>query len=293
MRTDLQPPSRTRRGFARTWLVWVALTGISVGMARCPANGQTLSDESLKRIDFDQKLQQQVSTGLQFRDETGKVVKLGDYLGKRPAILVLGYYGCPMLCTLVLNGLVESLQDVRLNPGKDFEIINVSIDPRETPALAAAKKRAYLKRYRRAGAEQGWHFLTGEEAAIRQLADEAGFRYAYDTTAKQYAHPSGLVILTPEGKVSRYFSGVSYSNKEMNSALVAATANKIGSPIQQFFLLCFHYNPVTGKYGPLIMTMVRVGGVLTVVLLGATIVRLSRREPARQDPPVRVRNKAT
>ncbi|MDB6111507.1 MAG: uncharacterized protein JWR69_3257 [Pedosphaera sp.] len=262
-------------------------------MAPGVTNAQSLSDESLKRIDFDQKLQQQVSTALQFRDETGKTVKLGDYLGKRPAILVLGYYGCPMLCTLVINGLVESLQDVRLNPGKNFEIINLSIDPHEQPALAAAKKKAYLKRYARAGAEQGWHFLTGDEPAIRQLADQVGFRYAYDATVKQYAHPSGLVILTPEGKVSRYFSGVSYSNKEMNEALVAASASKIGSPIQQFFLLCFHYNPITGKYGALVMIMVRTAGVLTLVFLGATIVRLSRREATRQNPPVSVQNKAS
>jgi protein SCO1/2 len=277
---------------ARTLFFWVALAGVSLAMATFMANAQSLSDEALSRIDFDQKLQQPVAPDLKFRDETGKSVKLGDFMGKRPVILVLGYYGCPMLCTLVLNGLVESLQDIRLNPGKDFEVINVSINPQETPTLAAAKKKTYLKLYRRVGAEQGWHFLTGDEPAIRQLADQVGFRYAYDARAKQYAHPSGLVILTPQGKVSRYFSGVSYSNKEMSGALIEASANKIGSPIQQFFLLCFHYNPITGKYGALIMTTVRVAGGLTVVLLGASIVRLSRREPTRQNPQAGVQKEA-
>jgi protein SCO1 len=245
------------------------------------ARAQVISEEALKKIKFDQKLGAQVSPNLQFRDENGKLVRLGDYLGKKPVILVLGYYGCPMLCTFVLNGMIGSLQDIKWEIGNQFEVINVSIDPHETPALAAAKKRAYVRRYGRHDATQGWHFLTGEEPAIQRLAAEVGFGYAYDARIKQYAHPSGLVILTSEGKVSHYLSGVMYSTKELNEALLDASAHKVGSPIQQLFLLCFHYTPITGKYGALIMYGVRATGILTLLLLGRLIVVSIRRETPR------------
>lgn len=242
------------------------------------ARAQTVSEEVLKKIKFDQKLGAQVSPNLQFRDENGKLVRLGDYLGKKPVILVLGYYGCPMLCTFVLNGMIGSLQDIKWEIGNQFEVINISIDPHETPALAAAKKNARVRRYGRHDASAGWHFLTGEEPAIRRLTDEVGFGYAYDAQIKQYAHPSGLIILTPQGQVSHYLSGVMYSTKELNEALLAASAHKVGSPIQQLFLLCFHYTPITGKYGALIMYGVRTTGILTLLLLGRLIVVSIRRE---------------
>ena len=239
-----------------------------------------LSDDALVQIKFDQKPDNQVSPDLEFRDENGKSVRLGDYFGQRPVILVLGYYECPMLCSLVLNGAIEAMQDLKLDAGKDFEVVNVSIDPRETPALATAKKRIYIKRYGRPGAAEGWHFLTGDDAAIRKLADEVGFRYEYDSRAKEFAHPSGLVILTPDGKVSHYVFGVTYSPAELDTALRDAGAKKIGSTIEQFVLLCFHYSPLTGKYGNLIMTVVRVSGMATVGALGFVVFWRGRKREA-------------
>src|SRR5207302_151037 len=182
-------------------------------------------------------------------------------------VLVLGYYQCPMLCTLVLNGLVESAADMKWSIGREFEVVDVSIDPNESPAMAAAKKRSYLKRYGRPVAAGGWHFLTGNEGTVRRLAGEVGFRYAYDPASKQYAHPSGLVILTPEGKVSTYLFGVTYAPKDLFASLQAASSNKTGSPIQQLILLCFHYNPFTGKYICLIIVVLRVFSVVKLLVV--------------------------
>ncbi|HWI58283.1 MAG TPA: SCO family protein, partial [Bacillota bacterium] len=201
---------------------------VSFLLVFCPP-AQALSDTTLAGISFEQKLNTQVSLDLPFRDEAGNPVRLGNYFGHKPVILVLGYYECPMLCSLVLNGMVESLEDLKWSIGNQFEVVNISINPRESPALAAAKKRNYLKRYGRAGAEPGWHFLTGEEPAIQRLADEVGFQYAYDAASRQYAHPSGLIILTPEGKVARYFFGVTFASSEVYAALKAASGNQIGS----------------------------------------------------------------
>lgn len=263
---------------ARIWkLSSLILCLLSCDEARLLAV-QTVSDETLKNIQFDQKLGAQISLDNQFRDESGKLVRLNDYFGKKPVILVLGYYGCPMLCTFVLNGLIGSLQDIKWEIGNQFEVINVSIDPTETPTLAAAKKKTYVKRYGRHDASQGWHFLTGDEPAIRRLAGEVGFNYLYDPATKQYAHPSGLIILTSQGKVAHYLSGVIYSTKGLNDALADASARKIGSPIQQLFLLCFHYSPITGKYGSLVMIIVRVFGVAILLALGGCIAAMFRRE---------------
>lgn len=245
------------------------------------SRAETVSEATLRTIRFDQKLGSQVSLDLPFRDETGATVKLGDYFGRKPVILVPGYYGCPMLCTLVLNGLIEALQDLRASVGDQFEVINFSIDPSETAALAAAKKHSYLRSYGRPGAAEGWRFLTGDTASIQKLTDEIGFRYAYDSTIKQYAHPSGFVVLTPQGKVSSYFFGVDFSASKLDSALVAAGANQTGSPIRELFLLCFHYSPITGKYGPLIINTVRLCGIATVLWLALLIGRSIARERAR------------
>ncbi|HZV36705.1 MAG TPA: SCO family protein [Verrucomicrobiae bacterium] len=248
------------------------------------ASAQTLSDDQLKRISFDQKLGAQVSPDLQFHDETGKTVKLGAYFGKKPAILVLGYYRCPMLCSFVLNGMIGSLQDIKWEIGNQFDVIDVSIDPHEKPELAAAKKKAYVRRYGRYDSSDGWHFLTGDEPAIRKLAGEVGFGYAYDSKVQEYAHPSGLIVLTPEGKVSHYISGVIFSTKELNDALVDASTRKVGSPIQQLFLLCFHYSPMTGKYGALILRSVRVCGVSVMLLLGYCLFKGVTGGPGRAAP---------
>ncbi len=240
----------------------------------------TLSDRTLADISFDQKLNQQISLNLPFVDETGRGVRLGQYFGRKPVILVMGYYECPMLCSMVLNGMVEGLEDLKWTIGKDFEVVNVSINPRETSALASAKKRNYLKRYGRAGAEVGWHFLTGSEEQSKKLADQVGFQYVYDPASKQYAHPSGLVVLTPEGKVSGYLFGVTFKPKVLYAALSAASVHQITSPIQKLVLLCFHYNPITGKYGALIMTLTRLLALATLVGLGLLVVFGIRRKPA-------------
>jgi len=237
----------------------------------------SLTDDELIQIQFEQKLGNPLSLDLSFRDERGQDVLLRDYFQKTPVILVLGYYECPMLCNLVLNGMVESLQQLRLDAGDEFAVVCISIDPNETPELAAAKKRTYLKRYARKGAEEGWHFLTGDDAPIKQLADETGFRYAYDPSIKEYAHPSGLIILTPDGVVAHYAFGVTFSAKDLAADLKDAGARKVGSPIEQFILLCFHYSPLTGKYAPLIMTVVRVSGAVTLLALVGIVVIVSKR----------------
>ena len=245
------------------------------------ATNNSLSDDQLLQIKFDQKLNSQISSDLIFHDETGMQIQIGNYFSKRPIVLVLGYYGCPMLCTLVLNGAVSTFQDLKWSVGENFDVIFVSIDPKETPQLAAEKKKTYLRSYGR-GKPEGWHFLTGDKNSTQTLADEVGFHFAYDPAIKQFAHPSGLIILTPDGKVSRYLFGVTYPAKELNSALREADAKKIGSPVGQFILLCFHYAPITGKYGNQIMIAVRVGGIVMMVALGAIILKQARQK---SEPP--------
>ena len=232
------------------------------------------------RVAFDQRLGAQVPLDAVFREDTGQPVTLGYILGgRRPALLVLGYKDCPMLCSMVLDGLTETLTQLRATTGRDFELIDLSIDPRETPAQAAAQKRVYFKRYYRHGADAGWHFLTSpDEATIQRVAAAIGFRYAYDASSKQYAHPSGLVVLTPDGTVSRYFFGVNFAAKDLHAALAAASTRQIGSPIAKLLLLCFHYNPATSKYGSLIINSLRAAGVLTILVLFGGLALLVRGE---------------
>jgi protein SCO1/2 len=232
----------------------------------------------LRQVGFDQRLNEQVPLDLIFRDETGRAVKLGDYFTSKPVILVLAYYRCPMLCTEVLNGLVRTLLDVPFAMGKDYEVVTVSFDPRETPEMAAAKKRTYLERYGRPEAGQGWHFLTGEEDSIEKLTKAVGFRYTYDPINDQFAHASGILLLTPQGKISRYFFDINYSPRDVRLGLVEASANKIGSPVDQVLLFCFHYDPAQGKYGAAIMNFVRLGGVATLLGVGTLLGVLWRQE---------------
>jgi protein SCO1 len=244
---------------------------------------QPVLPPSLREVGFDQRLNEQVPLDLVFRDENGKSVRLRDCVGGKPVILVLAYYRCPMLCTEVLNGLVRALLDLPFNAGKEFTILTVSFDPRETPELASAKKKTYLERYGRPGAEEGWRFLTGEEDSIKQLTEAVGFRYKYDPRSDQFAHASGIMILTPDGKISRYFYDVRYSPRDLRLGLVEASQNKIGTPVDQILLYCFHYDPAEGKYGPVVMNFVRAGGVLTLLGIGMFLVVLSRkgwRKPA-------------
>jgi protein SCO1/2 len=242
--------------------------------------GQSLSDATLQKISFDQKLGGTVSLDLPFRDESGQTVRLGKYFGKKPVILVLGYYGCPMLCTLVLNGMASTLQDIKLEMGRDYQVVNVSIDPHENPALAAAKKRSYVTRFGQPSAATGWHFLTGDEPAIHLLAREVGFNYVYDPVSRQFAHPSGLVVLAPDGRISHYLLGVAYSTADLSHSLADAQEAKVGSPVANLFLLCFHYNPFTGKYSNVIMRVVRVTGVAVMVALLGFIILSRRRAPS-------------
>lgn len=245
------------------------------------AANDSLSDEQLLQIKFDQKINSQVSPDLVFRDETGKQIQFGNYFGKRPIVLMLGYYGCPMLCTLALNGAISTFQDLKRTAGENFDVIFVSIDPNETPQLAAEKKKNYFRSYGR-GNSDGWHFLVGDTNSIQKLANEVGFHFMWDPAAKQFAHPSGFVVLTPDGKISRYFFGVTYSAADLNSTLRDASANKTGSPVEQFILLCFHYSPLTGKYGNLIMTIIRVSGMATLFALGVLIFLPPRRNKIRR-----------
>jgi protein SCO1/2 len=257
------------------------VAAIILALAAGPLCAQTTLPPVLREVGFDQRRGDEVPLELVFRDEAGRPVRLGEYFHGKPVILVLAYYRCPMLCTQVLNGLVQALMDVTLEPGKDFEIVTVSFDPRETPELAAAKKDTYVRRYGRAGAEEGWHFLTGDTEPIRQLTEAAGFHYTYDARNDQFAHASGILVLTPAGRISRYFYDIRYSPRDLRLGLVEASDNRIGSKVDQILLFCFHYDPEEGKYGLVVMNFIRLGGLVTVVSLGLLVLGLRRAERRR------------
>ncbi len=231
-----------------------------------------------QQVGFDQHLGARLPLRVPFRDSAGRAVELGDYFGQRPVILVFGYFECPNLCGLIWQGLLESLRPLKLQAGRDFDLVAISIDPRESPELAGNKRAAYLREYGRPDAASGWHFLTGTEAAIRQVTDAAGFRYVHDPEIDQYAHASGLVVATPTGVLSRYLFGVRFSRTDLRLALVESSGGRIGSPIDQLLLLCYHYDPSTGRYGPLIMNLLRATGGLTVAGLLGFVVLSRRRE---------------
>ncbi len=217
---------------------------------------------------FEQQPGAQVPPDLVFRDETGAPVKLGDYFGKKPVILTLNYYNCPNMCTLDLDTLTQTLADLKFNLGDEYAVVTVSIDPRETPDMAAGARWEYVRDYGRPGRGDGWHFLTGDEASIERLANVVGFHYAYDAANDEYAHPIGLIVLTPEGKVARYIYGVDYAARDLELALVEASQNKIGSVVDQLMLICYHYDPANGRYSTVILEVVRWAGIATVAGLG-------------------------
>lgn len=229
-------------------------------------------------VGFDQRLNEQVPLDLAFTDETGKTVQLRNYFGEKPVILSLAYYDCSMLCTLVLNGLVRTLRTLAFSAGTEFNVLTVSFDAREKFPLAAEKRKTYLEAYNRPGTDAGWHFLTGDEAAIQQLTKAVGFRYSYDQASNQFAHASGIMVLTPQGRLSHYFFGVEYSPRDVRLGLVEASAGKIGSAVDQILLLCFHYDPAAGKYGLLILRIVQTSGFLTMLALGTYVLTMLRRE---------------
>ncbi|MBV6430541.1 MAG: hypothetical protein IANPNBLG_00655 [Bryobacteraceae bacterium] len=231
----------------------------------------------LQNIGIDQKMGARVPADLTFADEQGKQVTLGQYLGK-PVILALVYYTCPSLCNMVLRGTVRSVHGIPLTAGKEYNVVAVSFDPRETFSQAAAKKEEVIRQYGRPGAESGWHFLTGSEGAINTLAASVGFRFAYDSNTNQFVHPSCIIVLTPEGRVARYFYGISYPERDVRLGLVEASGGKIGSPVDQVLLYCFHYDPANGKYGFVIMSALRAGGVVTAGLLFGFMIIMFRRD---------------
>ncbi len=250
---------------------------MSKGIMSPPAN---VRPPKLENVGIEQHLDGQVPPDLTFRDETGKTVKLGDYFGRKPIILDLAYYNCTMLCGEVLLGLTGALKMVSFNMGDEYEVITVSFNPNETPELAAAKKKEYVQRYGRPGAQQGWHFLTGQLDAINALTKAVGFQYQYDPKINQYAHATAIMILTPQGKISRYFYGVDFPPKDLRLGLVEASQNKIGSPVDAILLYCYHYDPATGKYGAIVTNILQLGAGITILILGAMLLILFRMGPA-------------
>ena len=241
----------------------------------------------LQGIGFDQKIDQHIPLDTTFRDESGATVRLGDYFGKRPVVMVFAYYDCPMLCTQVIHGLSSALGVLSLSPGRDFEIVTVSFNPADTPAAASAKKAVYLERYKEPGAAAAWHFLTGDEPSIERLTRAAGFRYAWDADTKQFAHPSGIIVLTPEGRLAKYLFGIEYGPRDLRFAIVEASAGKVGSVVDSLLLYCYHYDPMMGRYGLAVMRAIRIAGAATVLALGTFIIVMLRRERRNSRPAAR------
>jgi len=264
-------------------------TPLAQGQVTAPtAPGPTGTPAILHDVGIDHHEGASIPPGLVFRDENGREVHLADYFGKRPIILALVYYRCPMLCTMVLNDLTRSLNSLSENSGDKFDVLAISFDPRETPDLAAAKREQYLRAYRRPNAEQGWHFLTGPQQSISELTKTAGFRYTWDEKLQQWAHASGLLILTPEGRISRYFYGIDYAPTDVRLAIAEAGEKKISqSAPTRILLYCFQYDPATGRYSLAIMRILRVAGLITLLLVGGSIwltVRHDRRVRSGQLP---------
>ena len=247
--------------------------GMTKGIMSPPAN---VRPPGLQNVGIEQHLDEQIPADLSFRDETGKPVHLGDYFGKKPMILNLVYYNCPMLCGEVLSGLEGALRVLKFDVGKEFDVLTVSFDPRETPDMATKKKAEFLKRYGRAGAAEGWHFLTGPQESIDALTKAAGFQYQYDPKTGQFAHATAIMILTPEGKIAQYYYGVEYAPKDLRLGLIQASQNKIGTLADQVLLYCYHYDPTTGKYGAIISRVLKLAGIATLLGLGILMTVLIR-----------------
>jgi protein SCO1/2 len=278
------PTGRRRR--AALWTAALVLAAaLSPALAQRPPTEARMNEGlpgELRDVAFDQHLGEPLPLDLEFTDSEGRAVRLGDYFGERPVVLVLAYYTCRMLCHEVLNGVASSLAVLSFDAGDEFDVLTVSFDPRDVPESAAAAKRGYLHRYGREDAERGWHFLVGEEPQIRALTEAVGFRYEYDERLDQYAHASGIVVVTPEGRLARYFYGVEFAPRDVRLALVEASENRIGNPVDQLLLYCFQYDPATGKYGAVVMNMLRVGAILTVIGVIALILLLRRVRPRRE-----------
>jgi protein SCO1/2 len=256
--------------------------------ASCTLQAQTVPDNvgpsaatlppALQNVGFEPALNGQMPLDVHFRDETGRDVSLREFSGQKPVVLAFVYYSCPMLCDEIQRGVVGVLRMLSFNPGRDYDVVFISFDPQDTTAMAAEKKKAALDRFNRPATASGWHFLTGSEQSIEAVTRAANFRFRYDTRAKLFAHASGVMILTPDGRISRYFYGVEYPGRDMRLGLVDASAGKIGSPIDHVLLFCYHYDPSSAKYSASILRIVRFGGVLTIFLLVGGILISRRRE---------------
>jgi protein SCO1/2 len=264
-------------------IVWGLVTA-GVGSAWGHHNAQH-DPALLHDVGIDQRLGAQIALDTVFHDETGQAVRLGDYFGSKPVILVLSYFQCPRLCPLVLDGLTQSLKTLTFAIGEQFQVVTVSIDARDTPEVARAKKNQYMQRYGRSGAAEGWHFLTGASADIGRLARSVGFRYTYDAHADQFVHAAGIMIVTPQGKLARYLYGLDYAPRQIRLGLVEAAANTIGSPIDQLLLYCYHYDPSTGAYSLVVTNVVRLAGAATVLGMGALLGILFYRERRKDATP--------
>jgi protein SCO1/2 len=242
------------------------------------ASAQPGMPTAFQKIGIDQRLNNQVPLETILIDEDGRTVRLGQYFSDKPVVLSLVYYACPMLCNMTLNGLNEAMEKLPLDIGTDYQVVTVSFDERETAPLAKMKKESYVKKYGRPGAAQGWHFLTGNAVAVRKVAESVGFHYAWDTMTNQFAHATGIMVLTPQGKVSKYFYGIKYEPRDLRLGLVDASDRKIGSLADKILLYCYHYDPATGKYGPVVMRIMRLSAGATVLTLGMFMLIWIRRE---------------
>ncbi len=247
--------------------------GMTQGIMSPPAN---MRPPGLKHVGIEQHLNEQIPPDLTFRDETGKAVRLGDYFGKKPIILNLVYYQCPMLCGEVLSGLESALRVLKFDVGKEFDVLTVSFNPKETPEMATAKKAEFLKRYGRPGAADGWHFLTGPQPSIDALTSAAGFQYEYDAKTDQYAHATAIMVLTPEGKIAQYYYGVEFAPKDLRLGLIQASQNKIGNLVDEVLLYCYHYDPDAGKYGAIVSRILKLAAGATILMLGTFLIVMFR-----------------
>jgi protein SCO1 len=247
--------------------------GMTQGIMSPPAN---VRPPGLKNIGIEQHLDEQIPPDLTFREETGKSVRLGDYFGKKPMILNLVYYQCPMLCGEVLSGLEKALRVLKFDIGKEFDVLTISFDPRETPEMATKKKAEFLQRYGRPTGAAGWHFLTGPQESIDALTKAAGFQYQYDDKSGQFAHATAIVVLTPGGKIAQYYYGVEYAPKDLRLGLIQASENKIGNLADQVLLYCYHYDPTAGRYGAIVSRILQLSGLVTILVLGVLVTVLFR-----------------
>jgi len=258
--------------------LWLLGLGLMLGTFSEVALSQSQLPEGVRNVGIDQRLNEQLPLDIEFRNEEGRLVNLGQFFHDKPVVLSLVYHECPMLCNEVLDGMLRAFRVLRFDVGKEFEVLTVSFNPREDAPLARSAKESYIRRYKREGAAEGWHFLTGDQTSIDRLTKAVGFRYRFDTQRNQYAHAGGIMVLTPQGRLSRYFYGIEFAPKDLRLGLVEASENKIGSIVDQVLLFCYHYDPVTGKYGLAILTTMRIIGVAFVLGLAAYVVVMLRRE---------------